>query len=58
VAAVPLQVKLAFEGVVDRFDELAKGLEQVRAGAGGLALAAGRNSLIPACAIVASKPRP
>ena len=31
VAAVPFQVKLAFEGVIDRFDDLAQRPEQVRA---------------------------
>src|SRR5450631_1519139 len=39
VAAVLFQVKLAFEGVVDRFDDLAQRLEQVRTGPRGLALA-------------------
>jgi hypothetical protein len=41
VAAVPFQVKLAFEGVIDRFDDLAQRPEQVRAGPGGLAFAGG-----------------
>ena len=40
-AAVGLEVELAFEGVVDRFDELADGLEQRLAVAGGLLLAGG-----------------
>jgi hypothetical protein len=31
VAAVPFEVQLAFEGVVDRFDDLAQRPEQVRA---------------------------
>ena len=32
VAAVPFQVELAFEGLIDRFDGLAQGLEQLSAG--------------------------
>ena len=39
VAAVSFEVELAFEGLVDRLDGLAQRLEQVRAGAFGLALA-------------------
>ena len=39
VAAVAFEVELAFEGLVDRFDDLAQRLEQVRAGPFGLALA-------------------
>ena len=39
VPAVPFQVELTFEGLVDRLDGLAEGFEQVRAGAVGLALA-------------------
>jgi hypothetical protein len=58
VAAVLFQVKLAFEGVAGRFDDLAQRLEQVRADPGGLALAAGRSSLIPSPATVASKAAP
>jgi len=41
LAAVQFQVELAFEGVVDRLDELADRLEQVLAGAGA-AVAVGR----------------
>ena len=54
-AAMLFEVELAFEGVVDRFDDLAQGLEQVRACPAGLALRAGRRSLIPALAMPASK---
>ena len=38
-AAVSFKVKLAFEGLVDGLDDLAQRLEQVLAGARGLALA-------------------
>ena len=38
-AAVALQVELAFEGLVDRLDELPQRAEQVRTGPLGLALA-------------------
>ena len=38
-AAVAFQVKLALEGLVDRFDDLAQRLEELRPGAPGLALA-------------------
>ena len=37
--AVAFQVELPFEGVVDRFDDLAQGFEELRAGPFGLALA-------------------
>ena len=40
-AAVGFQIELAFEGVVDRLDQLADGLEQRLAVAGGLVLAGG-----------------
>ena len=40
-AAVGFQVELAFEGVIDRFDELADRFEQWLAVAGGLVLAGG-----------------
>ena len=40
-AAVSFKVKLAFEGLVDGLDDLAQRLEQVLAGAWGLALAQG-----------------
>ena len=39
-AAVGFEVELVFEGVVDRFDQLADGLEQRLAVAGGLVFAA------------------
>ena len=39
VPAVSFQVELTFEGLVDRLDGLAQGLEQARAGSVGLALA-------------------
>src|SRR5437773_6982718 len=39
--AVGFEVELAFEGVVDRFDQLADGFEQRLAGAGGLVFAGG-----------------
>jgi hypothetical protein len=39
VAAVAFQVELAFEGVVDRFDDLAQRLEEPGAGPFGLAVA-------------------
>jgi hypothetical protein len=38
VTAVSFQVKLSFEGVVDRFDDLAQRLEVLSAGPRGLAL--------------------
>jgi len=37
--AVAFEVELALEGLIDRFDGLAQGLEQVRAGAFVFALA-------------------
>ena len=39
VPAVAFEVELALEGLIDRFDGLAQGLEQVRAGAFVFALA-------------------
>jgi hypothetical protein len=39
VPAVALEVELAFEGVVDRFDDLAQRLEEPGSGPAGLALA-------------------
>src|SRR5258706_1477985 len=39
VAAVSFEVKLSFEGVVDRLDDLAEGPEELRAGPLGLAFA-------------------
>jgi hypothetical protein len=39
VAAVALEVELAFEGVVDRFDDLAQRLEEPGAGPFGFAVA-------------------
>jgi hypothetical protein len=39
VAAVALEIELAFEGVVDGFDDLAQRLEEPGAGAGWLAVA-------------------
>jgi hypothetical protein len=57
-AAVLLQVKLALEGVVDGFDDLAQGPEQVRACSRGSPLRASRRSLIPAPAMAASKAVP
>ena len=41
VAAVLFQVELAFEGVIDRLDDLAQGLEELGACPLGLALAGG-----------------
>jgi hypothetical protein len=49
-AAVGFQVELAFEGVVDRFDELADGLEQRLAVPGGLVLAGGPQQCVPLAA--------
>ncbi len=39
VAAVLFQVELAFEGVVDRFDDLAQRFEELRAGPSRFAVA-------------------
>ena len=58
VAAVLFEVELAFEGLVDRLDDLAQWPEQVRPGPRGLAFAAGPQELDPAPAMVASKMAP
>src|SRR6266567_3423979 len=47
VATVLFQVKLAFERVVYRFDDLTQWLEEAGAGPGGLALAGGPQQLDP-----------
>ena len=39
--AVSFEVELAFEGFIDRLDDLSQGLEQLRAGPFGFALAGG-----------------
>jgi hypothetical protein len=48
--AVAFRVQLAFERLVDRFDDLAQRLEQRRCGRIGFAFAAGRSSTAPVCA--------
>jgi hypothetical protein len=58
VTAVSFQVKLSFEGVVDRFDDLAQRLEVLSAGPRGSPFRAGRGSRIPSSAMAASKSRP
>ena len=57
-AAVVFEVELAFEGVVDRLDDLAQGFEEAFAGSGGLAARVGRSRVIPASASSASNARP
>lgn len=47
VLAVPLQVQLAFEGVVDGLDDLAQRLEELAAGSSGLALAGRAQQALP-----------
>ena len=49
VAAVAFEVELAFEGVVDRFDDLAQRLEELSAAPLGLALAGGAEQDEPGC---------
>jgi hypothetical protein len=53
VAAVLFQVKLAFEGVVHGFDDLAQRLEEPGARPLRLALAAGRSGLAIRCGLPA-----
>ena len=47
VPAVTFQVELAFEGVVDRFDDLAQRFEELRAGPSWLAVAARAQQVQP-----------
>ena len=57
VPAVAFQVQLAFEGLVDRLDDLPQQPEQVRAGRWGSPLRAGRSST-PSSARLVSNWRP
>jgi hypothetical protein len=58
VAAVSFQVGLALEGVIDRLDDLAQRPEELAACPRGLALAAGRSSVILALAMASSNAVP
>ena len=58
VPAVSFQVELTLEGLVDRLDGLAQGLDQARAGSVGLALTGRAQQPDPGLVQAASNSRP